>query len=238
MSTHSLLELQDVGFSFGSTPLLRDISFALNEGEIVSLIGMSGSGKTTLFRLITKALEPQKGSIRSPEMITYMQQRDLLLPWRNALSNLTLFCELGPKPKPPSLEKAQALLELVGLPGVEERYPSELSGGMRQRLSLARALLQGHPLLLLDEPFGSLDVIIREELYSLLRKIRDEEGKTLLFVTHDFRDALALSDRILVLGNGQILKELSIPESSRHDVAQAGLLTEQIRSALRSTLPS
>ena len=163
-----MLSLEDVHFAYES-PILKGVSFTLEEGEIAALIGTSGSGKTTLFRLITRLLKPSRGIIGCSVEATYMQQEDLLLPWRTVMQNILLPFELGVNEGAPIAE-ARRLLNLVGLEGCADAYPKELSGGMRQRVSLARALLQDRPLMLLDEPFGSLDVLIREQLYLLLKQ--------------------------------------------------------------------
>jgi NitT/TauT family transport system ATP-binding protein len=242
-----MLRLDNIHFSYSDSPLIKGVSFCIKRGEIVSLIGSSGSGKTSLFRIITGMLAPQQGYVEvdgiahphNKSQITYMQQEDLLLPWRTVLNNLLLFAELGQKPKSKQdlLPEAMRLLNQVGLEGCESYYPDELSGGMRQRVSLARALLQKRPLLLLDEPFGSLDVIIREELYTLLREIALTEGKTILFVTHDFRDALALSNRILILKKGIISKEFQVNEELNRDPVAKETLTSSIRHALQTLTP-
>jgi NitT/TauT family transport system ATP-binding protein len=207
----AMLQIEDLHFSYGPKKVLSGLSLSVKKGEIVSLIGISGSGKTTLFRLIAGHLVPEAGKITGIDSITYMQQEDLLLPWRDTLSNLTLLNELG-KERGKFTEDPFALLAKVGLKGCERMYPHELSGGMRSRLSLARSLLQGRPLLLLDEPFGSLDVIIREGLYDLVATSCKNENKGVLLVTHDFRDALSLSDRILVLSEGKISAEFQVKE--------------------------
>ncbi|MCH9704480.1 MAG: ATP-binding cassette domain-containing protein, partial [Chlamydiae bacterium] len=134
--------------------------------------------------------------------------------------------ELGRKERNSKMrERALRLLKLVGLEGCEDAMPSELSGGMRQRVSLVRALLQDRPILLLDEPFGPLDVIVREELYALLRSVRDM-GKTIIMVTHDFRDALAMADRILVLTEGEIVQDIAVVQG------EEDVIVETIRSSL------
>lgn len=235
-----MLSILDLHFAYPEKQLLKGISFSMHPGEIVALIGMSGSGKTTLFRLITGLLPPLQGEILingvpragSTATLTYMRQEDLLLPWRNCLQNLLLFTELGSKTqkKGEAEQKALALLAEVGLEGFGQLFPRELSGGMRQRVSLARALLQNRPLLLLDEPFASLDIIHREQLYSLLRRIRDQDGKTILMVTHDFRDALALADRILVLGVGKIVADIPCKKEPKESIEA------QIRLALTQSL--
>lgn len=205
-----MLTIEDLHFSYDKKKILKGLFLTLTKGEIVSLVGISGSGKTTLFRLITDLLKPCCGKIDISTPLSYMREQDLLLPWRTVMQNLLLPYELGQK-KVISKEWALHILEKVGLKGYEGYFPSELSKGMRQRVSLARALLQNHPLLLLDEPFSALDVLIREELYMLLKN--DFRDKTILLITHDFRDALTLSDRILVLKEGTIGEELILGDN-------------------------
>lgn len=209
-----MITIKDLHFCFGEKKILNGLSLELKKGEIVSLIGLSGSGKTTLFRLISGLLKPSSGEIAIESALSYMREQDLLLPWRSVLHNLLLLGELGLK-KAISREKALAILAKVGLKGYENHLPTELSKGMRQRVALARALLQNHPLLLLDEPFSSVDVVVREELYNLLKT--DFKGKTILLITHDFRDALTLSDRIMILKEGRINHELLVNETCRND---------------------
>lgn len=223
--------LYDVHFSFGSKKIFQGATLSLKEGEIASIIGRSGAGKTTLFRLISGGLRPDKGTIYWERPPAFLHQESLLLPWRTVLDNLLLVTELGKNNflRKFSLEKAFFLLERVGLKHCASLYPHQLSGGMQQRVSLARALLQESPLLLLDEPFASLDVLAREELYSLLQEIRDEFKKTILFITHDFRDALALSDRILVLNGGIIASEFKIDVL---DPLEKEVLHQSLREAL------
>jgi ABC-type nitrate/sulfonate/bicarbonate transport system ATPase subunit len=235
-----MLQLEEVTFAYETKKILKGVTFSVAEGEIVALIGVSGSGKTTLFRLITGLISPLHGTIKinnqplpkGAEQVTYMRQDDLLLPWRTVLKNLVLFSELGKKKfsfKERLLNEARSLLKMVGLEGIETAYPQELSGGMRQRVSLVRAILQHRPLLLLDEPFASLDLLVREDLYSLLRQIRDRTKKTMIMVTHDFRDAIALADRILILASGKIKKGYCL--SKKHET-NLQTLTEQIRRDL------
>lgn len=235
-----MLELKDIYFSFGEKKILQGVSFTAQEGEILALIGISGSGKTTLFRLITGLLPPLRGEITiggnllpaGALLTTYMRQEDLLLPWRTVLENLVLFSELGKKKSRSEefLQEAVTLLKKIGLEGTETLYPKELSGGMRQRVALARALLQNRPLMLLDEPFASLDVIMREQLYTLLRETRHQFKKTIVMVTHDFRDALALADRILVLAQGKIVGTYSL--SSTDSAKNTDALIRKIRCDL------
>lgn len=241
-----MLEVKDIHFSYGTKKILQSLSFSVSQGEIIALIGISGSGKTTLFRLITGLIEPCKGLItidgkslaEAASLTTYMRQDDLLLPWRTVMDNLLLFSELGKKKAKNQaiFQEAVLLLKKVGLQGTEDLYPKELSGGMRQRVALARALLQNRPLMLLDEPFASLDVIMREQLYIFLREIRDHYQKTIVMVTHDFRDAVALADRILVLANGQIASSYPLSATNKIREGYCESLIQQIRNSLTTSL--
>lgn len=232
----SVLQVEKLHFSYSERPFLSDITFALEEGEIAVLIGASGSGKTTLFKLIAGMMKPQKGSIAIAEgqkSIAYMTQSDLLLPWRKVLPNLTLPFELGSTPLPSSHLQSFAinLLDELDLNACADLFPSQISGGMRQRISLARTLLQQRPLVLLDEPFGSLDQLTREKMYTFLRKkLTPRQG--LLMVTHDFRDALLLADRIFLLSNGTLAKEWRVSPELRGDVHASHLLVSEMRAAL------
>lgn len=234
-----MLAIHRLQFAYGQKTILDKLSFSVREGEIIALIGISGSGKTTLFRLITGLIQPTAGTISLTGEATYMRQEDLLLPWRTVLENLLLFTELGkktPQNKEAIQEQARALLKRVGLEGTAQAYPHTLSGGMRQRVALARSLLQNRPLMLLDEPFASLDVIIREQLYALMREIRDQYNKTIVMVTHDFRDAMALADRILVLSEGKIAADYPVLSEMRHDPYTANQLIQNIREQLSVAL--
>jgi len=224
-----MLSIKDLHFAYSEKPILQGVDFSVSRGEIVALIGVSGSGKTTLFRLIAGLISPSRGEIeidacpadKRKERITYMRQEDRLLPWRTVLRNLQLSQELGQR-RDASLEEKMDLLKRVGLKGYEKRYPHELSGGMRQRVTLARALsLHNRPLMLLDEPFASLDVIVREQLYSLLKEIREQDQKTIVMVTHDFRDAMTLADRILILAEGKIVATHSVNTQSPDTLIQS-----------------
>lgn len=233
-----MIKVENLTFFYSKLKILDDLNFTIERSEIVALIGVSGSGKTTLFRLMTGIIQPQEGSIfiqnlplpEGNRWISYMSQEDLLLPWRTVLANVLLVGELGSSCKNDLEQRALELLETVGLAGCEKLMPHELSGGMKQRVSLVRALLQDRPLLLLDEPFGPLDVILREELYTLLRRVRNQYGKTILLVTHDFRDAWALADRILILANHHITHDIQITERE-NPIKKEALMTD-IRFAL------
>lgn len=194
------------------------MNFVAPLGKVSVLLGSSGIGKTTLFKLISGLLSPAQGKIvlknkdnkeiPLKDNFTYMQQNDLLLPWRDVFQNLLLNFELNKTSldKKNYVRKVDALLEKMCLLEYKFALPHELSGGMRQRISLARAMLQDKFLLLLDEPFSSSDVIIREDLYYEIKKFILENERVLLVITHDFRDALALADYIFVISNYSLVQ--------------------------------
>ncbi|MEX0961385.1 MAG: ATP-binding cassette domain-containing protein [Simkaniaceae bacterium] len=175
-------------------PVLKNVSFEIKRGESVALVGPSGSGKTTLFNLIAKIYPLQKGEIHCSLPLTYMMQEDLLLPWKNVQKNVCFGQRRGKK-------EARALLRRMGLESFEMSYPHQLSGGMKQRVSLARALYLKRPFLLLDEPFHSLDPNCKNQLYALVREIED---LSLFFITHDYEEAKLLARRILIIEEGKV----------------------------------
>lgn len=242
MSNMSAISVKNLSFSFGDTPILHNCTFALKKGHIGTLVGLSGAGKTTLFKLLTGLISAQAGEIvlngiSIPEgyrQVSYMMQQDMLLPWRTVLGNTLLVAELGDGGSSAQLkEEALHLLHEVGMADYQNMYPHELSGGMRQRVALARALLQKRPLLLLDEPFGALDVALREQMHNLLRQICANHGTSILLVTHDFRDALSLSDQLFLLCENQIIKEWQLPAAVRDDGAKIGLLQKELQDHFR-----
>jgi NitT/TauT family transport system ATP-binding protein len=202
-------------------PVLRHISFAVGENEIVSLVGESGCGKTTLLRIVQGLVRLDHGTIRIDGHVVqgpgrdrgFVFQQPNLLPWRTALGNVELGLELQGVDAQKRRKSAQRLLELVGLSVSARQFPHELSGGMQQRIGLARALAIDPAVLLMDEPFSALDAQTREILQRELLRIHGETGKTILFVTHDLDEAIYLSDRVIVLGAkpGRIKATLPVP---------------------------
>jgi NitT/TauT family transport system ATP-binding protein len=202
-------------------PVLRHISFNVHEGEIVSLIGESGCGKTTLLRIIQGLIKLDAGTIRVDGNVVsgpgrdrgFVFQQATLLPWRSARANVEFGLELQGLPRQERSERAQKLLQLVGLAQAGEQFPHQLSGGMQQRIGLARALAIDPAILLMDEPFSALDAQTREVLQLELLRIQAETKKTTLFVTHDLDEAIYLSNRVIVLGArpGRIKKIIDIP---------------------------
>jgi NitT/TauT family transport system ATP-binding protein len=205
-------ELQGVARRYGDLTALSDVSLSLGDGEVLALVGPSGCGKSTLLELLAGLQEPDAGSVDSAPA-AYMPQRDLLLPWRSALANAALALECAGMKKAAARREAQPLFERFGLGGFEDSRPYELSGGMRQRVALARTFLSGRPLLLLDEPFASLDQITRGSLQEWLAGALLEEPRSVVLVTHDVQEALYLADRVAIMSPrpGRIVAEIAVP---------------------------
>ena len=189
-----------------TTEVLRDINLTINPGEFVSIVGASGCGKTTFLRIVDGLIQPESGQILIDDRVVvrpgqdrgFVFQADCLLPWRTVLDNVALGLELQGKDRQTARESALPFIRLVGLQGFENSHPSELSGGMRQRANLARALVIDPKVLLMDEPFAALDAQTREIMQQELLRIWSEQRKTVLFVTHQIEEAVYLSDRVIV----------------------------------------
>lgn len=204
---------------------LAKTDLVIEPGEFVSLVGPSGSGKTTLLNILAGLLTPSRGQVRisggdagsGRPVVGYMTQHDTLLPWRRALQNVAFPLELAGVPKRERLDRAASLLDRVELSGFAGHLPHQLSGGMRQRVSLARALIYEPPVLLLDEPFGALDSVTRVSLHKVLVDVCNDLGTTVLLVTHDLAEAVSLSDRVLALAPrpGRVVREYRIPRLGR-----------------------
>lgn len=198
-------------YSDGETPIpvISELSLTLEAGKIVSIVGPSGCGKTTMLNVLSGLLPPSGGEIRwygqplkgMPDRVGYMLQKDLLFPWRTAVANVMLGLELKGTSKREARERAHAFLSQLGLEGFETHFPSTLSGGMRQRVALARTLVNEPEVLLLDEPFASLDfqtkLIIEGDTARLVR----QQHRSVLLITHDIEEAVSLSDRVVVLSH-------------------------------------
>jgi NitT/TauT family transport system ATP-binding protein len=223
---------------------LEPIDLAIAEQEFVSIVGPSGCGKSTLLMLLAGLLPPSEGDIviqgqtvAGPYTnLGIVFQRDVLLDWRDALSNVLLQAELRDQDARAWEPRARELLALVGLDGMERKHPWELSGGMRQRVALCRALLHDPPLLLMDEPFGALDALTRDNLNVELQHIWSTSKKTVLFVTHSITEAIFLADRVVVMSPrpGRIVEtlEVTLPRPRRlavRETAEFGHYSQRIR---------
>lgn len=222
--TDAYVSLKDVGKTYasarGPVNALVDINLDIRPREFVSVVGPSGCGKSTLLKLVAGLEEISSGSLLvgggplrgPPDGLGVVFQRDVLLDWRSILDNVLLSIELVRKPRKDERERAMALLARFGLAGFEHRYPWELSGGMRQRASICRALLADPDLLLMDEPFGALDAMTRDDLNVELAQIWQDTRKTLLFITHSIVEAVFLSDRVVMMSKapGMIVDTITI----------------------------
>jgi ABC-type nitrate/sulfonate/bicarbonate transport system ATPase subunit len=182
--------------------VLKNFSLYVNDFEFVSLLGPSGCGKSTVLKLISGLIQPDRGSITySPHLkkVSFMPQDDLLLPWRTVMENACIPLEIAGVSKKEAKHRAGKLLDLFGLAGFENSYPSQLSGGMRQRVAVMRTFLHQGDIFLLDEPFGRLDALTRLKMQMWLLKVWQEFRQSVLFVTHDIEEAIFLSDRIYLM---------------------------------------
>jgi NitT/TauT family transport system ATP-binding protein len=230
----SEISCRDVSMVFatgaGPVPALANVTLEVGRGEFVALIGPSGCGKSTLLRLIADVLQPTAGAIevrggpprraRLARELGFVFQHPGLLLWRDALANVSLPLTIGGwgrRHEPP--HRPEALLDLVGLKGFEHAFPRQLSGGMQQRVSIARALVTGPPILLMDEPFGALDEITRDHLNQELLRIWEATGTTIVFVTHSIPEAVYLANRVFVFTPrpGRVAAEVTIDLPSPRD---------------------
>jgi NitT/TauT family transport system ATP-binding protein len=246
--------LSDVTVTFnterGRVTALQDVSISLPEHGFTSLLGPSGCGKSTLLRVVADLLQPAAGDVtvlgsapeeaRRARQLGFVFQDAALLPWRTAIDNVRLPLQVG-KADRSNADSPERLLELVGLSGRENAYPHELSGGMRQRVSIARALVCRPRILLMDEPFGALDEITRDRLNEELLRIWESTGTTILFVTHSIPESVFLSQQVLVLsshpGRVRELVPIDLPYPRRlavRDTPEFTAITARLRSLLEA----
>ncbi len=222
-----VIDVSHIYFSKESTTTaLLDVSFTVDKGEFISLLGPSGCGKTTLLSIISGLIEPTVGTITlenervgtNNRHIGYMLQQDYLFPWKTIEENILLGLKLMSRLDQQTRKTALALLEKMGLYNVEDKYPKELSGGMRQRVALVRTLATEPKVLLLDEPFSALDFQTKLKLEDLVFNTLKQFNKTAILVTHDIGEAIAMSDRIYLFSKrpGTIVREFTVPDELRH----------------------
>ena len=216
----SILRCENITVSFDGVKIIEDVSLELHKGEIVSLLGVSGSGKTTLFNVLSGLKQPQTGRVyladeditAKPGQISYMLQKDLLLPHYTVLDNVSLPLVIKGESKKSAREKAGEYFSVFGLEGCEKKYPSQLSGGMRQRAALLRTYLSSKGVALLDEPFSALDTITKSSVHMWYLDVMKKIELSTIFVTHDIDEAILLSDRIYIMSGkpGRITDEIKI----------------------------
>ena len=249
-----VVEAQDLSLTFetadGPVYALSQVNLQIGQGDFVSFIGPSGCGKTTLLRVIADLEQPTEGTItvegvspheaRLRRIYGYVFQAPALYPWRSIERNVTLPLEIMGVPKAERQERAKRYLELVNLGGFEKKFPWQLSGGMQQRASIARALCFDPDLLLMDEPFGALDEIVRDHLNEQLLQLWDKTAKTVVFVTHSIPEAVFLSNRIVVMSPrpGRIIDviETDFPRDRSLDIRETPEFLEvahRVREGLR-----
>ncbi|MBR1567681.1 MAG: ABC transporter ATP-binding protein [Lachnospiraceae bacterium] len=217
-----ILQAEHITKAYGEKQVLGDITLHLNEGELVCLLGVSGVGKTTLFNVLSGLTLPDSGKILLNDRditgktgeLSYMLQKDLLLEHKTVLDNVALPLILSGKKKADARQQAAQYFERFGLAGTEKKYPSQLSGGMRQRAALLRTYMCGNQVALLDEPFSALDTLTRSSIQEWYLSIMEEIKLSTIFITHDIDEAILLSDRIYIMGGSPavIVSEFAIEE--------------------------
>lgn len=208
-ASSNLITFDKVCLDMGGRRIINDLDFSIEKGSFVCVVGPSGCGKTTLLRLLSGLVKPSFGEVlRAGEKVTgpsrdvaivFQDYSKALLPWRNVAGNVSLALEAMKVPRGARPDRIKELLAKVGLTNHAEKYPSQLSGGMQQRLQIARCLAQEPSVLLMDEPFGALDAMTRQALQDEVAKLVEESGSTVMFITHDLEEAIYLGDRVIAL---------------------------------------
>lgn len=248
-----MLEFKNVSFRYAvdEFPMMENLSFSVEAGDFVSIIGASGCGKSTIFRLINGLEQLQEGEIlvngrpirEQKQYSAFMPQKDLLFPWRTIEKNICLPMELAGVPAAEQAKRCKEVLAQVGLSEYMKKYPKDLSGGMKQRVSFARTLLSGADMLLLDEPFSALDYLTRVEMQEWLLEQWEHYHKTILFITHDVEEAVFLSKKIFVIQDRPFssmeMVEVPLPaHRDRNDLKKAEIvdLKERLIGKLRRSV--
>lgn len=191
--------LKNISKSFGDMEILKNINIEVNEGELVSILGPSGSGKSTIFNILTNIINSDNGDVKINGDLSYMYQKDMMVPWKKVIDNIGIPVVFKGKSKKEAREEVLKHIKDFGLSGFEYKYPSQLSGGMKQRANFLKTYLTSNDIMLLDEPFGALDSMTRRKMQNWLLEITKEMKSTILFITHDIEEAILLSHRIYII---------------------------------------
>ncbi|MDV4151525.1 ABC transporter ATP-binding protein [Clostridium sp. AL.422] len=191
--------LKNISKSFDNMKILKDINIEVNEGELVSILGPSGSGKSTIFNILTNIINSDNGEVKINGNISYMYQKDMMVPWKKVIDNIGIPLIFKGIAKKDAREDVKKHIDEFGLSGFEYKYPSQLSGGMKQRANFLKTYLTSSDIMLLDEPFGALDSITRRKMQNWLLELTKEMNSTILFITHDIDEAILLSNRIYII---------------------------------------
>lgn len=211
-SYQNKIELKNISKSFSNAKILENINIEAKEGETIAILGPSGSGKSTIFNILTRTIKEDSGSVFINGKISYMYQKDMMVPWKKVIDNIGIPLIFKGKSKKESREIVNGYLKEFGLLGYELKYPKQLSGGMKQRANFLKTYLTSNDIMLLDEPFGALDSITRSKMQRWLLDLKKNINSTILLITHDIEEAIILCDKIYVISDkpAKVKKEIIV----------------------------
>ncbi|MBS5885042.1 MAG: ABC transporter ATP-binding protein [Clostridium sp.] len=221
-SYQNKIVLKNISKSFDEMEILRKINIEVKEGELVSILGPSGSGKSTIFNILTNLINSDRGEVEVNGDLSYMYQKDMMVPWKKVIDNIGIPLIFKGNSKKNAREEVKKHIDEFGLNGFEYKYPSQLSGGMKQRANFLKTYLTSNDIMLLDEPFGALDSITRRKMQKWLLDLTKEINSTILLITHDIEEAILLSNRIYIISEkpaiikGEI--KVNLPKERNEDI--------------------
>ena len=221
-SYQNKIVLKNISKFFDDMEILRDINIEVKEGELVSILGPSGSGKSTIFNILTNLINSDRGEVEVNGDLSYMYQKDMMVPWKKVIDNIGIPIIFKGNSKKNAREEVKKHIDEFGLNGFEYKYPSQLSGGMKQRANFLKTYLTSNDIMLLDEPFGALDSITRRKKQKWLLDLTKEINSTILLITHDIEEAILLSNRIYIISEkpaiikGEI--KVNLPKERNEDI--------------------